>query len=80
MPMGPKVNLVFYYIKYTDDAHCVSDALISGVNGLVAMADFFGYSPVCGSNSSLPPVIEASAALYHLLSAVDSFLYSHLDE
>lgn len=29
-------------------------------------------------NSGLPLVIEASDALYHLLSTVDSFLYSHL--
>lgn len=50
---------------------------MSGVKGLIPMADLFGHSPVCGSNAGLPPVIEASAAMHHLLSAVDSFLYSH---
>ncbi|XP_030456369.1 uncharacterized protein LOC115677355 [Syzygium oleosum] len=62
------------------DAYCMFDALMSGVNGSVAMADFFAHSPACGSNAGLPPVIEASAALYHLLSAVDSSLHSHLVE
>lgn len=60
------------------DAYCMFDALMNGAHGSVAMADFFSYSPVAGSHTGLPPVIEASAALYHLLSHVDSSLYSHL--
>ncbi|KEH32543.1 Ypt/Rab-GAP domain of gyp1p superfamily protein [Medicago truncatula] len=60
------------------DAYCMFEALMNGAHGSVAMADFFSYSPVAGSHTGLPPVIEASAALYHLLSHVDSSLYSHL--
>ncbi|XP_020220625.1 uncharacterized protein LOC109803453 [Cajanus cajan] len=60
------------------DAFCMFDALMSGAHGSVAMADFFYSSPVSGSHSSLPPVIEASTALYYLLSLVDSSLHSHL--
>lgn len=62
------------------DAYCMFDALMSGVNRSVAMADFFAHSPACGSKAALPPIIEASAALYHLLSTVDSSLHSHLVE
>ncbi|KAF2309758.1 hypothetical protein GH714_004972 [Hevea brasiliensis] len=62
------------------DAYCMFDALMNGAHGAVAMADFFSPSPVGGSHSGLPPVIEASAALYHLLSVVDSSLHSHLVE
>ncbi|XP_027330744.1 uncharacterized protein LOC113846542 isoform X2 [Abrus precatorius] len=62
------------------DAYCMFDALMNGARGSVAMADFFSYSPVHGSHTGLPPVIEASAALYHLLSHVDSSLHSHLVE
>ena len=63
------------------DAYCMFDALMSGACGVVAMADFFSPSPVGDSHTSLlPPVIEASAALYHLLSIVDSSLHSHLVE
>ncbi|KAG8651771.1 hypothetical protein MANES_06G020300v8 [Manihot esculenta] len=62
------------------DAYCMFDALMNGAYGAVAMADFFSPSPVGGSHSGLPPVIEASAALYHLLSVVDSSLHSHLVE
>lgn len=62
------------------DAYSMFDALMSGGNGSVAMADFFSHSPVDGSCSGLPPVIEASAALYYLLSLVDSSLHSHLVE
>ncbi|PRQ37183.1 putative Rab-GTPase-TBC domain-containing protein [Rosa chinensis] len=62
------------------DAYCMFDALMSGVNGSVSMAEFFSPSPAVGSQTSLPPVIEASAALYHLLSLVDSSLHSHLVE
>ncbi|KAK6235839.1 Rab-GAP-TBC domain - like 10 [Theobroma cacao] len=62
------------------DAYCMFDALMSGAHGAVAMADFFSPSPAAESHSSLPPIIEASAALYHLLSIVDSSLHSHLVE
>lgn len=62
------------------DAYCMFDALMSGAHGSVAMVDFFSPSPGGGSHSGLPPVIEASAALYHLLSVVDSSLHSHLVE
>ncbi|KAK7265219.1 hypothetical protein RJT34_32835 [Clitoria ternatea] len=60
------------------DAYCMFDALMNGAHGSVAMADFFSYSPAPGSHTGLPPVIETSAALYHLLSHVDSSLHSHL--
>ncbi|XP_061361953.1 uncharacterized protein LOC133305732 [Gastrolobium bilobum] len=60
------------------DAYCMFDALMNGAHGSVAMADFFSSSPVPGSHTGLPPVIEASTALYHLLSLVDSSLHSHL--
>ncbi|XVF19020.1 hypothetical protein REPUB_Repub11eG0074600 [Reevesia pubescens] len=62
------------------DAYCMFDALISGAHGSVAMADFFAPSPAAESHSGLPPIIEASAALYHFLSIVDSSLHSHLVE
>ncbi|GAV81470.1 RabGAP-TBC domain-containing protein [Cephalotus follicularis] len=62
------------------DAYCMFDALMSGAHGSVAMADFFAPSPAGGLHISLSPVIEASAALYHLLSVVDSSLHSHLIE
>ncbi|CAI0555886.1 unnamed protein product [Linum tenue] len=62
------------------DAYCMFDALMSGAQGSVAITDFFSISPVGGSFSGLPPVIEASTALYHLLSVVDSSLHSHLVE
>ncbi|KAI4335367.1 hypothetical protein L6164_014017 [Bauhinia variegata] len=62
------------------DAYCMFDALMNGANGSVAMADFFSSSPAAGSHTGLPPVIEASTALYHLLSVVDSSLHSHLVE
>ncbi|XVF47628.1 hypothetical protein PTKIN_Ptkin03bG0125000 [Pterospermum kingtungense] len=62
------------------DAYCMFDALMRGARGSVAMADFFAPSPAAEPHSCLPPVIEASAALYHLLSIVDSSLHSHLVE
>ncbi|XP_057979326.1 uncharacterized protein LOC131165484 [Malania oleifera] len=62
------------------DAYCMFDALMSGAHGAVAMADFFSPSPAGGSHTGLPPVIEASSALYHLLSIVDASLHSHLVE
>ncbi|XP_028751410.1 uncharacterized protein LOC114711211 [Neltuma alba] len=60
------------------DAYSMFDALLSGAHGLVAMADFFSSSPAVGSHTNLSPVIEASRALYCLLSLVDSPLHSHL--
>lgn len=62
------------------DAYCMFDALMSGACGAVAMADFFSPSAAGVSHTGLPPVIEASSALYHLLSIVDSSLHSHLVE
>ncbi|KAK6944603.1 Rab-GTPase-TBC domain [Dillenia turbinata] len=62
------------------DAYCMFDALMSGANGAVCMADFFSPSPLVGSQSGMSPVIEASATFYHLLAIVDSSLYSHLVE
>ncbi|TYK08892.1 TBC1 domain family member 5-like protein A [Cucumis melo var. makuwa] len=62
------------------DAYTMFDALMSGAHGEVAMADFYSPTPAGGSLSGLPPVIEASSALYHLLSHVDSSLHAHLVE
>ncbi|GAB2219105.1 hypothetical protein Drorol1_Dr00006734 [Drosera rotundifolia] len=62
------------------DAYCMFDALMSGAGGAVAMAEFFSHLPATTSQTGLPPVIEASSALYHLLSIVDSSLHSHLVE
>ncbi|CAN4102479.1 unnamed protein product [Withania somnifera] len=62
------------------DAYCMFDALMSGAGGAVSMAQFFSPSPYGNSHTGYPPVIEASAALYHLLSLVDSSLHSHLVE
>jgi TBC1 domain family protein 5 len=62
------------------DAYGMFDALMSGSCGSVAMADFFSPTPAGGSHSGLPPVLEASAALYQLLSLVDLSLHSHLVE
>lgn len=62
------------------DAFCLFDALMSGAGGAVSMAQFFSPSPYGTLHTGYPPVIEASAALYHLLSLVDSSLHSHLVE
>ncbi|KAE8687158.1 Ypt/Rab-GAP domain of gyp1p superfamily protein isoform 3 [Hibiscus syriacus] len=62
------------------DAYCMFEALMSGACGSVAMADFFAPFPAAESHSGLPPVIEASSALYHLLSIVDSSMHCHLVE
>lgn len=62
------------------DVYCMFDALMSGSHGVISMAEFFSSSPARGSLTGLPPVIEASSALYHLLSITDSSLYSHLVE
>ncbi|XP_052199008.1 uncharacterized protein LOC127806058 [Diospyros lotus] len=62
------------------DAYCMFDALMNGTGGAVAMAEFFSPSPTTGSHTGLPPVIEASSALYHLLSIVDTSLHGHLVE
>ncbi|KAI3803164.1 hypothetical protein L1987_31313 [Smallanthus sonchifolius] len=60
------------------DAYSMFDALMNGDRGAVAMANFFSHSP--SPHNGLPPVIEASSALYHLLSIVDLSLYTHLVE
>lgn len=60
------------------DAYCMFDALMNGSGGVVSMASFF--SPSSGPQNGLPPVIEASSALYQLLAIVDSSLYTHLTE
>lgn len=62
------------------DAYSMFDALMSGAGGAVAMAEFFSPSPFVNSHTGFPPVIEASAALYHLLSIADLSLHSHLVE
>ncbi|CAA2975398.1 TBC1 domain family member 5 homolog A-like [Olea europaea subsp. europaea] len=62
------------------DAYSMFDALMSGAGGAIAMAEFFSPSPFGNSHFGFPPVIEASAALYHLLSIVDSSLHGHLAE
>ncbi|MCL7027482.1 hypothetical protein MKW94_030972 [Papaver nudicaule] len=62
------------------DAYCMFEALMGRTHGAVAMADYFSPTPAPGSHTGLPPVIEASSALYHLLSLVDSSLHSHLVE
>ncbi|KAK1290544.1 hypothetical protein QJS10_CPB18g00087 [Acorus calamus] len=62
------------------DAFCMFDALMNGSRGVVAMADYYSPSPAMGSITGLPPVIEASSALYHVLSKVDPHLHSHLVE
>ncbi|KAG8376382.1 hypothetical protein BUALT_Bualt09G0057700 [Buddleja alternifolia] len=62
------------------DAYSMFDALMSGAGGVVSMAEFFSPSPFKSSHTGYPPVIEASAAMYHLLSIVDISLHSHLIE
>ncbi|KAL7598859.1 hypothetical protein Lser_V15G23610 [Lactuca serriola] len=57
------------------DAYSIFDALMNGDKGAVAMANFFSHS-----QTGIPPVIEASSQLYHLLSIVDLSLYTHLVE
>ncbi|CAH1449457.1 unnamed protein product [Lactuca virosa] len=59
------------------DAYCMFDALMSGNGGAVAMSNFFAPPPL---STQLPPVIEASSALYHLLAVVDPSLYTHFIE
>lgn len=72
---------VLLSVKFMEhDAYCMFDALMNGAGGTVAMAEFFSLSPYGTSHTGLPTVIEASAALYHLLSMVDSSLHSHLVE
>ncbi|KAL3830129.1 hypothetical protein ACJIZ3_018931 [Penstemon smallii] len=67
--------------KFTEhDAYSMFNALMSDAGGAVSMAEFFSHSPFKSSHTGFPPVIEASAALYHLLSIVDSSLHSHLVE
>ncbi|CAO2207299.1 unnamed protein product [Urochloa humidicola] len=61
------------------DAYSIFDGLMDGGRGVVRMAEFFSTSKV-GSSSSLPPVIEASSSLFHLLSIVEPSLHSHFIE
>ncbi|KAF8653734.1 hypothetical protein HU200_061847 [Digitaria exilis] len=61
------------------DAYSIFDGLMDGGSGVVRMAEFFSSSKV-GSSSSLPPVIEASSSLFHLLSIVEPSLHSHFIE
>ncbi|CAL4999768.1 unnamed protein product [Urochloa decumbens] len=61
------------------DAYSIFDGLMDGGSGVVRMAEFFSISKV-GSSSSLPPVIEASSSLFHLLSIVEPSLHSHFVE
>ncbi|XP_076930331.1 uncharacterized protein LOC143595079 [Bidens hawaiensis] len=60
------------------DAYSMFDVLMNGNEDAVAMASFFSHS--LSPENGVPPVIEASSALYRLLSAVDFSLYSHLVE
>ncbi|KAH0906671.1 hypothetical protein HID58_038498, partial [Brassica napus] len=64
------------------DAYSMFDALMYGGSSLgsVSVANFFVYSAPSDSVTGLPPVIEASSALYYLLSLVDASLHSHLVE
>ncbi|KAL8036530.1 hypothetical protein ABFX02_12G164700 [Erythranthe guttata] len=62
------------------DAYSMFDALMSGAHGVVSMAEFFSPSPYGSSLTGFSPVIEASSAMYHLLSVVDSPLHTHLVE
>ncbi|KAK8918611.1 hypothetical protein KSP39_PZI021036 [Platanthera zijinensis] len=62
------------------DAYCMFDGLMNGADGVVAMNQFFYTIPSIGSSTGVPPVIEASSAIYHLLSIVDASLHSHLVE
>ncbi|PWZ53983.1 TBC1 domain family member 5 A [Zea mays] len=61
------------------DAYSMFDGLMDGGSGVVCMAEFFSTSKV-GSSSSLAPVIEASASLFHLLSIVEPSLHIHFIE
>lgn len=62
------------------DAYSMFDSLMSGYGGAIAMAEFFSPSLSGKSHTGTPPVIEASAAIYHLLYNVDSSLHTHLVE
>lgn len=61
------------------DAYCMFDALMNG-SGAVTMSQLFVHSPSGVPHNGIPPVIEASSALYHLLAIVDASLHSHLVE
>ncbi|GAA0155075.1 GTPase-activating protein [Lithospermum erythrorhizon] len=62
------------------DTYCMFDAFMNGAAGAVAMAEFFSLPALGSSHSGFPPVLEASASLYHLLSLVDSSVHTHLVE
>jgi TBC1 domain family protein 5 len=61
------------------DAYSMFDGLMDGGGEVVRMAEFYSPSSI-GSSSSLPPAIEASSALYHLLSIVEPSLHNHFIE
>ncbi|GER41781.1 Ypt/Rab-GAP domain of gyp1p superfamily protein [Striga asiatica] len=63
------------------DAYAMFDSLLLGGGGPLAMSDFFVHLPPSrGPHSGSPPVIEASVALYRLLSKTDPSLHAHLVE
>ncbi|KAJ7535930.1 hypothetical protein O6H91_12G051100 [Diphasiastrum complanatum] len=62
------------------DAYCMFDALMNGQGGAVAMVDYYISSSGSGSPLGVPPIIEASAALYRTLAAADASLYVHFVE
>lgn len=62
------------------DAFSMFDTVMNGLNGPVAIAEFYSMVPLADSNAGLTPVREAALSLYHLLSLVDSSLHSHLCE
>ncbi|KAL8223513.1 hypothetical protein R6Q57_018988 [Mikania cordata] len=60
------------------DAYSMFDALMNGNHGAVAISSFYSHYP--SPENGLPTIIEASSALYRLLSVVDLSLYTHLVE
>ncbi|KAJ4758294.1 Ypt/Rab-GAP domain of gyp1p superfamily protein [Rhynchospora pubera] len=62
------------------DAFAMFDTVMHGLDGPVAIAEFYSMAPLADSNTGLTPVREAALSLYHLLSLVDSSLHSHLCE
>jgi Rab-GTPase-TBC domain len=62
------------------DAFSMFDTMMNGLNGPVAIAEFYSMDSLANSNAGLTPVRESALSLYHLLSLVDSSLHSHLCE
>lgn len=62
------------------DAFAMFDTVMHGLNGPVAIAEFYSMASIADLNAGLTPVREAALSLYHLLSLVDSSLHSHLFE